>query len=267
MMTTPMPPSGGQRPKSPTRLVVVEAVRQITPRVTCVTFTGEALRGFGPPRPGAHMKLLFVPPTESWSPDDELAPRPPRRTYTPRRFDPARLLLDIEFVHHGDGLAAQWASHARAGDNLYINGPGGGYDVPDDAGDVVLIADDTALPAAGTILESIGNRARVSALCEVYDQAERRPLSPAAALDPTWLFRNDAAGKSTPRLEEAVENLQIPIGSPGQSTYWWIACEAGAMRRIRRRLLDRGISPDKLHTRGYWKAGEVAYPDHDYGKD
>ena len=30
------------------------------------------------------------------------------RTYTPRRFDPDTLELDIEFVLHGDGVAATW---------------------------------------------------------------------------------------------------------------------------------------------------------------
>ena len=51
-------------------------------------------------------------------------------------------------------------------------------------------------------------------------------------------------------------------------TAWWIACEAGAMRRIRKHLLgERRIDPALVHTRGYWKLGETNYPDHDYGAD
>lgn len=40
------------------------------------------------------------------------------------------------------------------------------------------------------------------------------------------------------------------------------------MRRIRRYLVEEtGVDPAHLHTRGYWRQGEVNYPDHDYGND
>jgi len=252
-----------RRPRSPTRLVTVEAVTRVTPRLTCVTFGGEALEGFGPPRPGAHMKLLFAPPGSGWSPDDESAPRPPRRTYTPRRFDPAACRLDVEFVHHGDGLAATWAQGAEPGEPLYITGPGGGYDVPAAATDIVLVADYTALPATGTILEALPAGCRATVLCEVADAAEERDISPLVAVSPTWLHRDGAGSVAGTLLEGAVRALDMP-----DTAHWWIACEAAAMRRIRQYLLaERGVDAALVHTRGYWKLGETAYPDHDYGKD
>ena len=256
-------PSGG-RPRSPTRLVTVEQVERVTPRLTRVTFAGPALAGFGPPRPGAHIKLIFPPTDAGWTPGDETAPRPPRRTYTPRRFDQVGLRLDVEFVHHGHGLAATWAASARPGEQLYINGPGGGYDVPPDTTEIVLAVDDTALPAAGMILEALPRSARATVLCEVSDAAERRPLGPTIEAQPTWLLRDGGATAAGSRLEQAVRHL----ADPGPTAQWWIACEAAAMRRIRRHLLtERGIDPARVHSRGYWKLGETAYPDHDYGKD
>jgi len=265
-MAEPTQPGGrgGRRPRSPTRLVTVEQVARVTPRLTRITFGGEALAGFGPPRPGAHMKLLFVPDGENWSPDDETAPRPPRRSYTPRRFDPESRRLDVEFVHHGDGLAAGWAAGATPGDRIYINGPGGGYDVPQDAADIVLVADDTALPAAGTILEALPKGCRAIVLCEVAAAAEERPLSPSVEAAPRWLHRDGARSVPGTLLEAAVRELE----TPDATACWWIACEAAAMRRIRLHLLrERGIDPSRVHTRGYWKLGETAYPDHDYGND
>ena len=255
---------GGQRPNSPTRLVTVEHVARVTPGLTRVTFTGDALAGFGPPRPGAHMKLLFAPEGSNWSPEDATAPRPQRRTYTPRRFDPVRRRLEIEFVHHGDGLAAKWAAAAKPGDTLYINGPGGGYDVQLDATELFLIADDTAMPAAGTIIEAMPAGCRAVVLCEVADAAERRPLSPLIEVSPTWLCRDGNNSIPGSMLENAARNL----AAPSPTAYWWIACEAAAMRRIRHHLIgERGIEPARIHTRGYWKLGETAYPDHDFGKD
>jgi NADPH-dependent ferric siderophore reductase len=242
--------------------VTVEQVARVTPKLTRITFGGEALTGFGPPRPGAHMKLLFVPEGSDWSPEDEDAPRPPRRTYTPRRFDPATSRLDVEFVHHGHGLAASWAKGASEGDRIYITGPGGGYGAPEGATDIVLVADDTAMPAAGTILEALPAGCRATVLCEVADAGEERPLSEQVAVSPVWLHRDGKVGGGS-LLEDAVRDLDAPA-----TAWWWIACEAAAMRRIRQHLLrDRGINAARVHTRGYWKLGETAYPDHDYGND
>jgi NADPH-dependent ferric siderophore reductase len=48
----------------------------------------------------------------------------------------------------------------------------------------------------------------------------------------------------------------------------YVACEAGAMRRIRRHLLtERGMNRDHVVTRGYWKQGATDHPDGDYGQD
>jgi NADPH-dependent ferric siderophore reductase len=262
MADIPSPRGEGGRPRSPTRPVAVERVERITPRLTRVTFGGDQMAGFGPPRPGAHMKLLFAPDGTRWSPDDEDAPRPPRRTYTPRRYDAGSNTLQVEFVHHGDGLAAQWARAARVGDALFITGPGGGYDIPADATEIVLVADDTALPAAGTILEALPAGCRATLLCEVSDASEERPLSPLVPSSPVWLHRGPAVAGAL--LEAALRELSAR--SP--DACWWIACEAAAMRRIRRHLLtERGVDAARLHTRGYWKLGETAYPDHDYGRD
>ena len=136
--TTNTPPKAGsgggnRRPRRPPRAVTVERVEKVTPHMTRIIFGGEELAEFGPPRPGSHMKLLFVPECEEWSPNNTEAPRPPSRTYTPRRYDPERRELEVEFVHHGNGVAATWAETAKAGDPMFLAGPGGGYDVPEDA--------------------------------------------------------------------------------------------------------------------------------------
>ncbi len=258
--------AGGGRPprtRPPPRAVEVAEVVRLTPRVTRVAFTGAALAGFGPPRPGAHMKVFFPEPGSTWTPGDETVPRPPLRTYTPRRFDPDRLLLDVEFVHHGDGIAATWAARAKVGEAMFVAGPGGGYDLPADATEVVLVADDTAMPAAGTILEALPASVQATVLCEIENAAEERQFSTRGAEVPiTWLHRAARDTQPSTALEAAVRML-APV-MPGAC--WWIACEAGAMRRIRQHLLrECGVDAARLHTRGYWKLGETAYPDHDYG--
>lgn len=252
--------------RSPPRRVVVEAIERVSPNVIRIGFGGEELAGFAQPRPGAHIKLFFPPAGANWPPSDASVdgPRPPSRTYTPRWFDAGQRRLEVEFVRHGAGLAATWAETARVGDAMTLAGPGGGYDVPPDLEHMVIVADDTAMPAAGMIVEALPPGCSATIFCEVANPAEELPLSRKISCAPVWLHR--APGKATPStlLEQAVKSMspQPP------KTQWWVACEAGAMRRIKTFLLkERGIDPTRLHTRGYWRLGETNYPDHDYGVD
>jgi NADPH-dependent ferric siderophore reductase len=238
----------------------VRSIERVTPRVIRVVAEGPELEGFGPPKPGGHIKLFF--PDGAYDHKDPEAPRPPSRTYTPRSWDPAARTLAIEFVLHGDGLAANWVQGAHEGDDLLIGGPGGGYEVPTDAKSLVIVADDTAMPGAGTVLEALPAGCKARALCEVVDAKEERPLSSRASAEVTWLHLG-TTHQAGSLLEQRVRDLQ----TDGE-TYWWVACEAGAMRRIRTHLLkDRSLDPKRVHTRGYWRLGDTNYPDHDYGAD
>lgn len=252
--------------RAPPRRVKVRAKEQVTPRVIRVVFEGADLANFGPPLPGAHMKIFFPPEGADWPPSDGNpdAPRPPSRTYTPRRYDRDANTLDVEFVLHGDGLAANWVQQAGVGDDLTLAGPGGGYPVPEDISSIVIAADDTALPAAGMILEALPEDCKVTLLCEVADEKEERSLSPDVAASPRWLHYESNRVDQGVLLEKNVRELP----DLGPDVHFWVACEAGAMRRIRDHLLkERGIDPSRLHVRGYWRLGETNYPDHDYGKD
>jgi NADPH-dependent ferric siderophore reductase len=255
------PQTTGRPPKKrgPPKRTIVERIDRLTPEMLSIAVKGDDLAGFATARPGAHMKLLF--PDSGWNAADPEAPRPPSRTYTPRRYDAARGTLEIEFVMHGGGLASNWAERARVGDTLYVAGPGGGYDVPPEIKAMVLVVDESALPAAGMIVEALPLACQITALCEIAGAAEERPLSPVRSVAPTWLHRGAAPANAL--LEKAVAGLNAPV-----DCYWWIACEAGAMRRIKAHLLkERHVAPQRLHTRGYWLLGNTNYPDHDYGND
>ncbi|WP_438805296.1 siderophore-interacting protein [Sodalis sp. (in: enterobacteria)] len=93
---------------------------------------------------------------------------------------PAQGELDIDFVRHGDnGPASRWVNHACIGDRLQLiapnaafDGNGGGFEwlPPDGVRQVLLVADETALPAALGILEFLSAQAsppQVQAFFEV----------------------------------------------------------------------------------------------------
>lgn len=238
----------------------MKAIETITPRMLRVVFEGEALAGFGPAKPSAHIKILFDAPPYLWTPESE-GPRPPSRTYTPRSFDPARNELAVEFALHGEGLASDWVRRAQPGDPVWIAGPGGGFEPSHDLRSIVMVCDDTALPAAAMIAEALPATCHAQIVCEVEDAAEQRDIGPLAADTVRWVHRRGAV--SGDGLIATLPGIDAPEGA-----LWWVACEAGAMRRMRTSLIrEHGVAPASMITRGYWRAGEANHPDHDYGAD
>jgi NADPH-dependent ferric siderophore reductase len=250
--------------------VEVRAVRHLSPRMVSVALGG--LADFELSAPTQHVKVLFPGPGQdaptlpipgpdrvNW-PEDQ--PRPVMRTYTPRRWNPASATLDVEFVLHGVGPASEWAEQAQVGDRLAIAGPGGRLSLDLDADHYVVAGDESAIPAVATLLEALPPTAAVDVFLEVADADDEfeLPVTPGTHL--TWLHRRDPEGWGT-ELEAALAGAELRPG-----TRVWVACEAVAVRRIRRRLVgERGQPATALVTRGYWRVGEQNHPDHDYGDD
>jgi len=114
------------------------------------------------------------------------------------------------------------------------------------------------------VLEALPQGCDAQVICEVAGAAEERALSPTVPCKPLWLHRQGKTALPGALLEEAVRAMP----RPSADTFWWVACEAAAMRRIRDLLITRhGVDHARLHVRGYWKFGEANHPDHDYGAD
>ncbi|MEN9704125.1 MAG: hypothetical protein RLZZ393_4 [Pseudomonadota bacterium] len=255
-MTTSATADTPAKPKKPRYATTVKSVTDITPRMRRIVFTGEALAAFEWSGPASHIKLLFT----DGGPDA----RPVMRTYTPRRFDAVARELTVDMVLHGEGPAASWAAMAEVGQSLTISGPGRAYTVDATVAHWVLAGDDTAIPALATLLEALP----ANATAEVY--LELPALEESAALDVVHpgarvnrLLRADGDAAPGVLLEAAIRAAELP-----EAARVYVACEAGAIRRIRRHLLqERGLAPAQVVTRGYWKLGETDHPDRDYGED
>jgi NADPH-dependent ferric siderophore reductase len=264
---TPLPEAApAPRKRRPPRRVEVSRVEVLSPAMRRITLTGAELEGFAPAGPASYIKLIFPEPgqTEPTRPLPDGPRAVSMRTYTPLAVRPEVLEVDVDFVLHGEGPASSWAAQARVGQVLFLMGPGPGYALDANATQHLLIADDSALPAVETILAALPATARASVLLEVIADAEVRPLHSPAQLDVTWLARgagHRAAGLPT---EQALRALP-PIAADARI---YLACEAAAMRRIRKLLTDElGVDRSRIVGRGYWKLDAVNHPDHDYGDD
>jgi NADPH-dependent ferric siderophore reductase len=241
------------RPQVPVRgrtastVAMVTSVLQVTPRMTRVRLGGDHLAGMTM-IPGQTLKI-YVP--------DLLTGDPVPRDYTVRDYDPVRPSLDIDFVLHGEGPAANWARQARPGEVLAFIGPSGRYR-PDPLADWQLFAgDETALPAIQAYVAMLPADACAFLYIEVADAAEEQPMPGVAAPMLCWLHRRGLDPGTSTVLDDALHAAVLP---PGQGRIW-LAGHTPTVRRIRAHLLNqRGIDRRALYAKGFWDRRSSAGP-------
>lgn len=255
------------------RRLTVSRVTDVTPRMRRVTLTGEQLADFTvdgmPMAPFVstgfddHVKIVLASagPVESVLPQQlphavEWHPCEQRimRDYTPRRFDAAAGELDLDFVRHGDGPAATWAEQVSAGDTLHIVGPKSSLLLPTEVDRVVLVGDETALPAIGRYLDERPLPVPVDVVVQIGHLDARQELALTDRDTVSWLTgdsRDPAAG------EALVAAARSVIDRPG-TPFVWAGGENRAMLALRRWChREQGLA--KHHTKiiGYWTADPV----------
>src|SRR6266511_315079 len=274
-MSLPQSQQKVRRVRQKPRLAEVVRVECFTPHMVRVVFAGEELVGFTTRGPAEHLKVNFPPPGEStlvlpeWGPEGPILlagqQRPLNRTYTPRRWNPEAGELSVDFLLHGEGPGSTWAQQARPGHVVAVSHqPGGAYKVDAEADWYLTGGDEAALPAVGTLIESLPTSCLAYVFVEVADADEELKLESSTRFQVKWLHHGGAAGRVGRKLEQAVREFPVPEGR-GRV---WIGCEAGVMREIRHHLLnERKMDRAHAHTQGYWKYGAMNHPDNDRGLD
>ncbi|MBW3669700.1 MAG: siderophore-interacting protein [Actinobacteria bacterium] len=260
-----------RRPPPPFRRVAVRRVMRLTPRMVRLTLAGPELAGFTVDEPAASVRLLVPSPgtdelvMPTWNGNEFLLPdgrRPALRTFTPRRFDPEALQLDLDIVLHGGGVASSWAAAAQPGDAAAVSGPGRGYTVDPDAAAYVLVGDETAIPAIGQLLDALPPGMPVEVHIEVAHPDARLPLPEHEGAAVAW-HELPASALPGDAMVAAVRDADIPDGARV-----WAAGEAAAVHRIRRHLFEeRGVARSRTSVRGYWKHGRAGDGDGESDSD
>lgn len=238
----------------------VREVVALTPNMIRITFGGEDLRRFASsgdpderlvvvlPRPGQRETPAPVR-QEDGTLDYPAVDEPEIRSYTVRRFDAGKPELVVDFVRHEGGVAATWAMQARVGDVVYLSPAKGWYAPPADAAWQLLLADMTALPALGRIVEELPAGAHAIAIAELTEAADSQRIDSSAEVEWTWL-PGSGNGHGPSRLLEALRSIELPEG-PG---YIWFAGEAAESRAVRKYLRgELGWSNNRFTVIGYWR--------------
>jgi NADPH-dependent ferric siderophore reductase len=178
-----------------------------------------------------------------------------RRRYTIRSFDPVVPAMDIDMVLHGDGPAASWATDVKPGDTIEAIGPRGKITVDPEADWHLFAGDDSALPASLAMAESLPEPAQALVVLEVDGpDDEQTAQAPDGQVVPVrWLHRAGGNPASGDQLVGALAELPLPSG-PGHA---YLAGELGVVAEMRKTLLARGMAPEQISAKAYWRAGRA----------
>lgn len=257
------------------RLTTLSVVRreQISPNFARVTLGGGEIDDFVPMGFDQWFRL-FLPVSEnslSRLPQklDTLAylrflaiaktDRPVLRNYTVRAFredGESGPELDIDFVLHGSadegtaGPAASWAQSCEEGDGVALLDEGIGFHPPEDlSARVMLVADETALPAVAGILESLDRSVKGHAVVEIPHADDRQEIAAPEGVTIEWVVRDDA--RAVPGV--AALATATAAGVPPHPTFFWVAGEQTLPTSLRRHWVRAGVPKTAIGFTGYWK--------------
>ena len=297
----------------------VRHTERISPAFVRVTLVSAAFDDLGDEGFDTRFKLVFPGPTgelpgiparpEDWYADWMAMPdetRSPMRTYTVRDVvdDGARaLVVDLVVHEHGaQGPACRWALAAQPGDVVQVIAPhratreyGGTEFAPGDRRDLLLVADETALPALSRIIADVAPDLTGHAFVEVPAAEDILPLHVPGNITLTWLVRDEAEqGRrvveevrrflgletldaravpaelpseldievwETPRYSSSGEDVGSPVqgptvGSDLDTLYAWIAGESWLVKALRRSLVtELDVDRAQVAFMGYWREG------------
>ncbi|MGW6414096.1 SIP domain-containing protein [Streptomyces sp. NPDC055055] len=211
-----------------------------------------------------HVKFFFadeagrlVLPRQQVSSLDWSDGRPVAKDYTPVRHDPETGEIDFDFVRHEGGVASTWAEKAAPGDSAWIAGPKMSHSHPEGADWILVVGDETALPAIGRWLAEMPEGTKARVFIEVGEDAHRQELPTRADAEITWLSRGGAPAGTTDLLERAVRAADWLPGT----VFAWVAGEAVTLKGIRRHLVtERQVPREHTHITGYWRRATPAAP-------
>lgn len=285
---------------------------QLSPSFRRIVFSGPMLEHFDdegwdqrvklvlPTEPGQVMPDLgqaddWTPDSFSWRDRWKRLSDPARvriRSYTVAEVDRGRGTVTIDFVVHGPGgPGSNFALTAKAGDEIIIAGPDSraedgpiGIDYqPGGAAEILLVADETALPAVRSILRQSEGSRNIHAFVEldcVADAIDLRAYGHSLNL----VLRGEERGENLIKAvtnwcannpdslcdSSAAQNAELAAIDIDRQRLWetgagveggfyaWMAGESAVIKELRRLLVqEKSVDRRQVAFMGYWRDGHV----------
>jgi len=190
-----------------------------------------------------------------------------RRRYSIRAHDASTNQLTLWIVTSHDGAGATWARHARPGDVVDVVGPRGKIPVDPDADWHLFVGDTSALGAFYRMAQSLESPSRAIFIVEVDEPDDALTASFDEGLGITGIFV-DRAGRASQDPAGLLSGLAA-FALPPDAGHAYLFGEFSVMKVVRAALLDRGLEPEQISLKAFWRAGrtnaEMGEPDKSEG--
>jgi NADPH-dependent ferric siderophore reductase len=219
----------------------VDAAVALTPACRRIRVQGDDLVGLSP-LPGQDLMISI----------DAEEGRTRRRRYTIRHVDPTAGTADLDIVLHGDGPGVRWATTVGPGAPLEALGPRGKIGLAPDASWHLFVGDDSFAPAALSMAESVPANRRIVLALQIDEPDHAQPEAITAPVEgPRWVLRGAEPSDSPAALLAALAPVPLPRG-PGHA---YVGGEHTMVQALRRFLIERGMTPESIDAKGYWRLG------------
>nr|WP_314844701.1 siderophore-interacting protein [uncultured Microbacterium sp.] len=189
--------------------------------------------------------------------------RPAMRNYTVRAYRAATAEsgaeIDVDFVLHGSaadgtaGPASHWAETCEPGEHVLIIDEGLTFNPQRGTDRVVLVGDETALPAISSICASLPEHAVGTAIIEVPSDDDALEFPHPAGVEIVWIVRPH----EFPPGSFALARLH-DLALPEAPFHAYAAGEQSLASGARKMLVgERGVDKNAVSFCGYWKLAVV----------
>ena len=201
-----------------------------------------------------YLKFLRIPDGE----------RPVMRNYTVRAYRPATAdrgaEIDVDFVLHGSaadgtaGPASRWAETCQPGEHVLIIDEGLTFNPERGTDHVVLVGDETALPAIASICASLPSTAKGLAIIEVPSAEDALEFEHPSGVSLEWITRSHSTTPGLLALSAVGEAVL-----PSAQFHAYAAGEQSLASGVRKLLVgERGVDKNSVSFCGYWKIGAAS---------
>jgi NADPH-dependent ferric siderophore reductase len=194
-------------------------------------------------------------------PDGE---RPVMRNYSVRAYRAATASsgaeIDVDFVLHGSaadgtaGPASRWAETCQPGEHVLIIDEGLTFNPQRGTDRVVLVGDETALPAIASICASLPANAVGTAIIEVPSDEDALTFPHPSGVEVVWIVRPHDVAPGSLALETLGRSAL-----PDAPFHAYGAGEQALASGVRKHLVgERGVDKNAVSFCGYWKIGAAS---------
>ena len=201
-----------------------------------------------------YLKFLRIPDGE----------RPVMRNYSVRAYRAATAdagaEIDVDFVLHGSaadgtaGPASRWAETCLPGEHVLIIDEGLTFNPQRGTDRVVLVGDETALPAIASISASLPAGATGTAIIEVPSEEDALEFPHPSGLEVVWIVRPHDVAPGALALQ-ALGRTALPDAPFHAYAAGEQALASGARKHL---VGERGVDKNAVSFCGYWKIGAAS---------